>query len=136
MPAPRKTIDDLLSEARAALDRLSPQDASLAVERGALLIDIRSSEQRLASGDVPGAVAVERTALEWRVDPASGHQHPALKDAESRKLVVLCAHGYSSSLAAATLCELGFDATDVEGGFEAWAAAGLPVTPTPPLAPR
>jgi rhodanese-related sulfurtransferase len=135
MPGPRKTIDDLVSEARAVLDRLTPLDALVAVKEGALLIDIRSAEQRRVAGEVPGAVAVDRTVLEWRVDPASGHQHPALKDAESSKLVVLCTHGYSSSLAAATLCELGFDATDVEGGFEAWAAAGLPVTLTPP-APR
>lgn len=76
---------------------------------------------------IPGSVHVPLSALFWRLDPASGHDDPALSDL-TRPVILLCAEGYSSSLAAATLCDLGFASVgDVIGGFEAWAAAGLPV---------
>ena len=125
-----KTVDELLREARANLRRLEPAEAAEAVAGGAVLVDIRCAEQ-LSAGTIPGAVWISRNVLEWRVDPSSGHQHPAVAGRENR-LILICAQGYQSSLAAATLHELGFtDVTDVVGGFEAWAAAGLPVSSSP-----
>ena len=123
----RKTVDELLREARAGLNRLEPREAAAAVENGALLVDIRGSEQLAADGTIPGAVWIARNVLEWRVDPDSGHQHPPFAGREN-DLILLCAQGYQSSLAASSLHELGFPGvTDVAGGFEAWCAAGLPV---------
>jgi rhodanese-related sulfurtransferase len=125
----RRTIDELLTRARAGLDRLEPAAALAAVADGALLVDTRCAELRRADGVVPGSVHVPLSVLYWRLDPASGYDDPALSDVE-RQVILLCAHGYSSSLAAATLRELGFArATDVVGGFEAWQAAGLPIEP-------
>ena len=108
--------------------RLSPADAHAAVRsRAALIVDIRSERQREAQGLVPGARFVPRNALEWRADPRCAHRDPALGDVAG-PLILMCAQGYQSSLAAATLQDLGLaGATDMEGGFEAWAAAGLPV---------
>jgi rhodanese-related sulfurtransferase len=123
----RRTIDELLERARAGLERLEPAAAFEAMAGGALLVDTRCAELREADGTVPGSVHVPLSVLYWRLDPASGYDDPALSDLE-RQVILLCAHGYSSSLAAATLRELGFaSATDVVGGFEAWLAAGLPV---------
>lgn len=123
----RRTIDDLLREARARLDRLSPHRALAATRRGGLIVDIRSEAQRLEQGLVPGARFVPRNVLEWRADPACEHHDPRLV-AVAGPLVLMCAQGYQSSLAAATLQEIGVPAaTDMIGGFEAWAAAGLPV---------
>jgi rhodanese-related sulfurtransferase len=133
----RKTIDDLLHEARARLDRLEPDDALAAQQTGALLIDTRSAEERRRRGVIPGALHVPRTVLEWRVDPniAPEYRSPHVHGLDQR-LVVVCAHGYSSSLAAATLQELGFTrATDMVGGFEAWRERGLPVHPAPEVDP-
>jgi rhodanese-related sulfurtransferase len=128
----RKTIDDLLGEARAKLERLEPRCAEDAVAEGALLVDIRSSDQQRASGVIPGALRIPRNVLEWRVDPASGHQHPEIAGREDR-LILICAEGYQSSLAAVTLHELGFTrTTDVIGGFDAWRAAGCPVVAAGP----
>jgi rhodanese-related sulfurtransferase len=128
----RKTIDDLLEEARAKLDRLEPRRAEQAVTEGALLVDIRSSDQQRASGVIPEALRIPRNVLEWRVDPASGHQHPEIAGREDR-LILICAEGYQSSLASATLHELGFtQTTDVIGGFDAWRAAGCPVVAAEP----
>ena len=129
-PNGRRTVNDLLEKARARLDRLEPADAHQAmVDDGAILIDTRCAELQREAGIVPGAIHVPLSVLYWRLDPASGHDDPRLSDPAAR-IVLLCAHGYSSSLAAATLRDLGFDrATDVIGGFEAWAAAGLPVEP-------
>jgi rhodanese-related sulfurtransferase len=93
-------------------------------------VDIRSERDREATGVVPGSVHVPRTVLEWRLDPVSPWRNPYVAGL-GRQLVVLCDNGYSSSLAAATLVELGLDAADVIGGFEAWREAGLPIaTPT------
>ena len=126
--AERRTIDDLLAGARERLDRLGPAEASAAVERGALLVDIRSEAQRERDGVVPGAVFHPRNVLEWRADPASGHSDPAIAGDLDRHVILMCHEGYQSSLAAATLQDLGFTrATDLAGGFEAWRAAGLPV---------
>jgi len=126
----RRTVNDLLEEARARLDRLEPADAHRAVlDDGAILIDTRCADLRRETGMVPGSIHVPLSVLYWRLDPASGHDDPRLSDPAAR-IVLLCAHGYSSSVAAATLRDLGFDrATDIVGGFEAWAAAGLPVEP-------
>jgi rhodanese-related sulfurtransferase len=124
-----QTIDQLLAVARAQLDRLEPNDARAAIADGALLIDTRCAELRRETGAIPGAVHVPLSVLYWRLDPTSGHADPALSD-RSRQVILVCAHGYSSSLAAATLRQLGFDgATDIAGGFASWVAAGLPVEP-------
>jgi rhodanese-related sulfurtransferase len=135
---PRLTIDDLLARARAQLDRLSPADAAAAArDDGAILVDIRSESQRAADGTIPGAVWHPRNVLEWRVDPASSHADPRLSGDLTAQLVVVCNEGYQSSLAAATLQDLGFaNATDLDGGFQAWRAAGLPVEPAPAASDR
>jgi rhodanese-related sulfurtransferase len=124
----RTTINDLLAAARARLQRVRPADALDAVRRGAVLVDIRSEAEREADGVIPGALFHPRNVLEWRVDPASGHADPSLGGDVDAWLVLVCNEGYQSSLAAATLQDLGFArATDLEGGFQAWSAAGLPV---------
>jgi rhodanese-related sulfurtransferase len=126
-PPARRTIHDLLAEARARLDRLKPSEAPAALLDGALLVDIRSGDVRRREGVVPGAAWFPRTVLEWRLDPASGHRAEGV-GGHDRHVILMCSEGYSSSLAAATLQELGFRrATDVVGGFEAWRDAGLPV---------
>jgi rhodanese-related sulfurtransferase len=125
----RMTIDDLLAAARARLDRLSPAAAAEAAATGAaVLVDVRSEAQRARDGAIPGAVCHPRNVLEWRVDPASSHADPRLSADLDATLVIVCDEGYQSSLAAATLQDLGFArATDLVGGFQAWRAAGLPV---------
>lgn len=124
--ARRRTIDDVLVDARARLDRLSPAQASRAAERGALLIDIRPAAQRALEGEVPDALVIERNVLEWRLDPASAHRIPQATGYDVQP-IVFCSEGYTSSLAAAALLDLGLHrATDVVGGFAAWRAAGLP----------
>ncbi|HEV8624508.1 MAG TPA: rhodanese-like domain-containing protein [Acidimicrobiia bacterium] len=121
------TVDDLLASARARIRRLDPHETAAAYRRGALLIDIRPTVQRRWEGEVPGAVVIERNVLEWRVDPASAHRLAQITD-HDREIVVMCSEGYASSLVAATLVDLGFaSAADLEGGFQAWAKAGLPV---------
>jgi len=125
----RQTIDQLLVRARARLHRLEPTAALEAQAEGAILVDLRCADDRRASGVVPGSVHVPLSVLYWRLDPTSGYDDPRLSDPAGR-VVLLCADGYSSSLAAATLQDLGFaHATDVIGGFTAWAALGLPVGP-------
>jgi rhodanese-related sulfurtransferase len=124
-------IDRLLERARARIDRLSPTQAAQAMAQGAVMIDTRTYEQRRDHGLVPGALVLSRNVLEWRVDPASAYQDAAVA-ARRGPVIVMCQEGYSSSLAAATLRDIGVgDATDLEGGFDAWAAAGLPVEPGP-----
>jgi rhodanese-related sulfurtransferase len=124
----RLTINDMLAAARERLDRVEPADVAAALEDGAVLIDIRSDEQRRADGVIPGALFFPRNALEWRVDPASGCSDPGLGDDLGRRLILVCDEGFQSSLAAATLQDLGFErATDLVGGFQAWKAAGLAV---------
>jgi rhodanese-related sulfurtransferase len=125
----RRTIVARLAEARAGLRRAEPRDALAAMGKGALLVDIRSEVQREADGVVPGALFFPRNVLEWRLDPASGHADPRVSGPEA-EVIVMCNEGYQSSLAAASLQELGFArATDLVGGFQAWRAAGLPVEP-------
>jgi rhodanese-related sulfurtransferase len=124
----RRTIDEVLADARSGLHRLSPADAHDAVLGGALLVYIRPVAQRAAEGAVPGAVVIERNVLEWRLDPASDHRIAAVTGYDLQ-VIVLCSEGYTSSLAAAALVDLGLRrATDVIGGFQAWSEAGLPST--------
>ncbi len=125
--AERQTIDGLLAVARSRIERLEPEAAARAVSAGAFLVDIRCGDDRRSAGTIPGSVHVPLSVLFWRLDPSSGHDDPALSDL-ARPIVLICAHGYSSSLAAATLRGIGFaSVADVIGGFESWAAAGLPV---------
>lgn len=122
-------IEELLGEARRRLDRLTPEEVDRALRDGAVLVDIRSETQRARDGTVPGAKFVPRNVLEWRLDPSSRSRDPELARADAL-IVVMCDEGYQSSLAAATLQDLGLGrATDLAGGFQAWRAAGLPVEP-------
>lgn len=112
-------IDSLLAAARAGLDRVHPGDLALEAASGALVVDIRPVEQRLRDGDLPGAVVIDRNVLEWRLDPSCPHHIADMADAD-RRVIVVCNEGYSSSLAAATLRQLGLRrATDLDGGFQA-----------------
>lgn len=125
-PPGSRTIDQLLAEARGRLQRLGPHQASAAARAGALLVDIRPGAQRAAEGEIPGALPVERNVLEWRLDPASAARIP--QASYDLRVIVVCSEGYTSSLAAAALQDLGLSgATDLAGGFRAWQAAGLPV---------
>jgi rhodanese-related sulfurtransferase len=123
-----KTVDELLAQARATLPgRPSPAEALHAQASGALLIDIREDDQRREDGLIPGALVLPRNSLEWRCDPASEWRHPAITG-QDLHIILICNQGYQSSLAAATLQQLGLiHATDLDRGFTAWAAAGLPV---------
>jgi rhodanese-related sulfurtransferase len=124
----RRTVHDLLTEARSSLRRIDPFRAHAAMQEGALLIEIRSNDERAAHGSIPGSLQIPLSVLEWRVDPDSGHHDPAIGDFGA-PIILICAHGYSSSLAARRLQELGFaNATDVIGGFEAWKDARLTVS--------
>ncbi len=123
----RPTIDRVLDRTRRRLRRLEPAQAALEHAQGALLIDTRTETQRMTDGEIPDALVIERTLLEWRLDPTSPSRTPQAKDHRVR-VIVICDEGYSSSLAAASLQQLGLvNATDVIGGFQAWKAAGLPV---------
>lgn len=118
-------VDRVLAAARAGLVRLTPQQAHDAAKGGALLVDTRTTAQRTRQGEVPGALVIDRTVLEWRLDPTSPHRIPEAMP--GTRVIVLCRQGYSSSLAAVSLRSLGVDATDVIGGVEAWTASGLPL---------
>ena len=121
------TIDEQLAAARSGLTRLSASEAATAHAQGALLVDIRPALQR-ADGEIPGALVIERNVLEWRLDPASPDRIPEVEGYD-QTIVVVCDAGYASSLAAASLQALGLvHATDLDGGFRAWRAAGLPTT--------
>ena len=128
-------IDELLRAARARLRRLTPAEAAAAQADGGLIVDIRADAQREADGLVPGALVVPRNVLEWRADPAHPDRDARLA-AVRGAVVLMCAEGFASSLAAATLHDLGVaGATDMVGGFVAWRAAGLPVLQGPADAP-
>jgi rhodanese-related sulfurtransferase len=121
------TIDELLEDARRGLLRVTPVEAAAAAKAGALLVDTRPVEQRRRDGEIPDALLIDRNVLEWRLDPTSDARIPEATDRE-RAVIVICNEGYASSLAAATLQELGLvNATDLVGGFQAWRDAGLPV---------
>jgi rhodanese-related sulfurtransferase len=122
------TVDQMLANARARLHRLEAAEAAEAVAGGALLVDIRPQWQRDTEGAIPGALLIERNHLEWRLDPSSGARIPEAVDHDVA-VVVVCSEGYTSSLAAASLQDLGLHrATDLVGGFQAWKAARLPTS--------
>ena len=128
-PVPGQPVGAIVDLARQRLDRLGPAEAFEAVRAGALLVDIRPQAQRAAEGLVPGALHVERNVLEWRFDPASDARLPQATG-YGQQVIIMCSQGYASSLAAASLQDLGLvNATDLAGGFMAWAAAGLPCLP-------
>jgi rhodanese-related sulfurtransferase len=125
------TVDDLVARARAGAHRPDPRQAHAAQQAGALLVDIRPERQRALEGQIPGALVIERNVLEWRLDPTGSHR---IEQATGHdiEVVLVCSEGWASSLAAASLRELGLRrATDLDGGFLAWAAAGLPTEPGP-----
>ena len=125
-PRGARSIDEILAAARARLARLTPGEAFAEFCAGATLIDIRPAAQRAADGEIPGSVVVERNHLEWRLDPATDARLPWVTGYDLRPIVI-CDEGYTSSLAAAALQDLGLArATDVVGGYQAWQAAGLP----------
>ncbi|MFI0087327.1 rhodanese-like domain-containing protein [Streptomyces bobili] len=122
-------IDELLERVRAGYARVEAREAYEAARAGeALLVDIRYAALRERDGLIPGALVVERNELEWRLDPRGSHRAPEATGHDLR-IVVICNEGYASSLAAASLHQLGLHrATDLVGGFQAWRSAGLPVT--------
>jgi rhodanese-related sulfurtransferase len=123
-----ETIDQVLAAARAEIERLTPRETVTAIGDGAVLVDIRPSEQRRRDGLVPGARTIDRNVLEWRLDPASEYRIPDLARRE-RQVILICDEGYQSSLAAATLRRFGLDAADVIGGVQLWREEGLPLDP-------
>jgi rhodanese-related sulfurtransferase len=119
--APSSGVDRALAWARVRLDRVAPDDLAARQAAGALVVDLRPEADRRAEGDLPGAVVVERIHLEWRLDPTSPQRLPGITADTS--VILVCNEGYASSLAAATLQELGLPgATDLAGGYRAWAA--------------
>lgn len=131
----RRTVSQVLEEARARIERFAPAEALAATRDGAVLIDIRSDIDRERNGIVPGSLHIPRTVLEWRLDPDSDWRSPYAPGLD-RQIILLCDHAFSSSLAAATLLDLGFSrVADVIGGFEAWRGARLPVGAAPPPRP-
>lgn len=123
-------IDELLDRVRDTYPRVETHEAYEAAQAGeALLVDIRYAALREQDGLIPGALVIERNELEWRLDPRGSHRAPQATGHDLR-IVVICNEGYASSLAVASLHQLGLHrATDLVGGFQAWRAAGLPVTP-------
>jgi rhodanese-related sulfurtransferase len=127
----RRSIDEILAEARRGLRRVTPAEAYRAAQDGAVLVDVRSEDERRRQGVlVPGALHHPLSVVHWRLDPDVPTRNPKLPlDA---RVILLCREGYSSSLAAALLRAIGFaQATDVIGGVDAWREAGLPVEPYP-----
>ena len=121
----------MLAAARDGVPRLSPGQTLAALRRGALVVDTRTEVQREEQGELPGVVVIDRTVLEWRLDPTSPWRIPEATGPDL-EVVVLCRQGFSSSLAAASLRAVGLHrATDLAGGVEAWAAAGLPWSSAP-----
>lgn len=121
-------IDRMLAAARARLSRLDPARAAAEQASGALIVDIRPDAQRRAEGEIPGSLVLERNVLEWRLDPTSTARIPVADPA--LRVIVACSEGYTSSLAAASLLDLGLsNTTDIVGGFLAWQAIGLPTVP-------
>jgi rhodanese-related sulfurtransferase/predicted metal-dependent enzyme (double-stranded beta helix superfamily) len=125
--APRN-IEAAVDEARARLQRVSPAQACEALAAGAVLVDIRPEAQRALEGEIPDAIVIERNVLEWRLDPESDARLP-IANGYDLHIIVVCSAGYASSLAAASLQDIGLSrATDLIGGFQAWRAAGLPTS--------
>ena len=124
-------VEEVLATSRTGVTRLTPQQTHAALDRGALVVDTRTEVQRGEQGELPGALVIDRTVLEWRLDPASAWRIPEATSYDL-EVVVVCRQGYSSSLAAASLRAVGLHrATDLAGGVEAWVAAGLPMSTGP-----
>jgi rhodanese-related sulfurtransferase len=123
MVVAERSIDDVLADARQRLPRrVRPEELAAEMAEGALVVDTRSEAQRRRDGQLPGALVIERNVLEWRLDPASPHRLVEAGD-RLRTVVVVCDEGYASSLAAASLQDLGLvNATDLDGGYQAWKA--------------
>ena len=127
----RRGVYDLLARATVDVPRLTPAETLAALRRGALVVDTRTEPQRAEQGELPGAIVIDRTVLEWRLDPASGAAIPEATGYDV-EVVVVCRQGYSSRLAATSLRSVGLNrATDMVGGMEAWLEAGLPVDSGP-----
>ncbi len=125
----RRTLDDVLQDARSRLSRLQPEEAAAAQRAGAVVVDTRSNDARQCGGVIPDSLHIPLSVLEWRLDPDNdpGFHNRHIRGLDQR-IVLVCEHGCSSILAAARLQELGFSrVTDVVGGFEGWVEAGLPV---------
>lgn len=120
------SVEEMVDDARSRLRRVGPREAADMVADGALLVDIRPVWQRAGEGEIPGSIVVERNHLEWRLHPSSSARLPQARPGQ--RWVVVCAEGYTSSLAADALNSLGVPATDLVGGFAAWQRAGLPTT--------
>lgn len=130
-PPPRRGIEQILASSREGVERVEPGALHAALARGAHVIDVRSARTREVEGHIPGAVVVERLVLDWRLDPGGAARMPDAPE-PADEVIVVCNEGYHSSLAARDLRELGLiRATDLVGGFRAYRAAGLPVTPEP-----
>ena len=115
-----RRVDELLDEARARIARVRPEDLATVAAAGGLVVDIRPEAQRLSEGALPGALVVERNVLEWRLDPLGEHRIAEVRD-HDQPVVVVCSAGYASSLAAASLVDLGFTrAADLDGGYQGW----------------
>lgn len=115
------TLAEYLAAARARLNRVRPEDLATEIENGAVVIDVRDSAQRERDGEIPGAIPIDLTVLEWRLAPSSEWRSLDLEP--DQRVILMCRDGYSSSLAAARLQDLGVTgATDVDGGFNAWSA--------------
>jgi rhodanese-related sulfurtransferase len=128
---PPSRIDQMLSDARAQLRRVNPRDLAAEVTAGALVVDIRPVETRISEGELPGAVAIDRNVLEWRLDPTSAHRIPGT--GADRRVVLVCNEGYQSSLAAAALQRLGLpQATDLVGGYRLWRSTVVAAEPDVP----
>lgn len=113
------TLAEYLEEARSRLHRVAPEDLAAAVAAGAIVVDVRDTAQRHAQGELPGALVIDLTVLEWRLAPSS--ESRTLDTSDGRQVIVVCSEGYSSSLAAARLQDLGVTgATDLIGGFTEW----------------
>jgi MFS family permease len=127
-PWRRESIDERLRRVQARIRRLEPSQAQAAAANGALIVDLRSYDERERTGVIPGSIHIPRSVLEWRLDPDSAHRDRAVADLR-RELILICADGYSSSLAVLSLQQLGFTrVSDVIGGFHAWSAARLPTS--------
>ena len=130
------TADDLVARSRQHIGRTRPEQLTNVVAHGGLIVDIRPAAQRADQGELPGALAVERNVLEWRLDPAGSHRLPQVTGFD-QPVVVVCSEGFASSLAADSLRVLGYrQATDLIGGYRAWSAwAQTPLDPSPGSGP-
>ena len=121
-----KAAKDMVAEAKAQVENLSPQQVAEEAENGAVIVDIRDGEERQKEGTLPGSVHVSRGMLEFRADPSSPYHNAALEP--DKRVILHCASGGRSALAAKTLKEMGYrNVAHLDGGFTAWKEQGMPV---------